>query len=352
MPNIPLERKTTSPDIHQVAELAGVSIATVSRVLNQTAKVRPATEAKVLKVIEQLGYRPNPLGQRLRKGRTEAVGMVFPTPQGQFADPFYLELLAGVGEGLNSVGLDLLVTTCPPGREELECYQRLVEQQRVDALLVARTRRQDPRITYLLKHDIPFVAHGRSRDAQTYPWLDVDGAHGFYQATQHLINLGHRRIALINAPMELNFAHHRLEGYQKALADASLEADPALLEEGNLTEEAGFRATERLLSLPWPPSAILCANDQMALGTLHALRERGLRAGQEVSVIGYDDIPMARFTDPPLSTLRQPIRSLGKRLVEMLLERLSGTKVEHLQELRLPELVLRSSVGPAVQQMV
>lgn len=344
-----MSARTPSSDIRQVAELAGVSIATVSRVLNQTAKVSPSTEARVLRAVQQLGYRPNPLGQRLRKGRTEAVGMVFPTLQGQFADPFFLELLSGVGEGLNSAGLDLLVTTCPAGSEELACYQRLVEEQRVDGLLVARTRRQDPRIAYLLKHKVPFVAHGRSEEATRYPWLDVDGAQGFYQAAKHLIALGHRRIALINAPLELNFAQHRFEGYQRALGEAGLETDPSLLEQGNLSEDAGFKATERLLALPRPPSAILCANDQMALGTLHALRAQGLRAGQQVSVMGYDDIPMARYTDPPLSTVRQPIRSAGKRLVELLIERLNGAKPERLQELWLPELVLRGSVGPVMQ---
>ncbi len=334
-------------DIRRVAAEAGVSIATVSRVLNNPDRVSPQTRARVLEISARLGYKPNPNGKRLRKGRAETIGLVIPSPQGRFADSFFLELLAGLGEGLSDAGLDLLVATCPPGTEELACYRRLVEGKRVEGLVVARTRRQDERIAYLLEQNIPFVAHGRSDLITTpYPYLDVDGQQGFYRATQHLLHLGHRDIAFIGAPHELNFAAHRLAGYRQAMTEARAPIRSEWLLEGDLSENSGYRLAQRLLESPGFPTAILCANDLMALGVLRALRERGLKGGQEVSVIGYDDIPQAQYTDPPLSTVHQPFRDTGRRLVEMLLARLGGVAVSQLQEVWVPELVLRGSDGP------
>ncbi|ADH62590.1 transcriptional regulator, LacI family [Allomeiothermus silvanus DSM 9946] len=344
---------SNSPDIRQVAALARVSIATVSRVFNNPSRVSPATREKVRAIAERVGYRPNPLGQRLRKGRTEAVGLVIQTPPGRSLEPFFLELMAGLGEGLGDAGLDLLVTTCHSPTQELTHYRRLVEGQRVDALVLARTRHSDERIKYLLQQDLPFVVQGRS-DAiqQPFPYLDIDGEEGFFVATRYLLELGHRRIALIAAPRDFNFALHRLRGYRKALEAAAVPAQAEWVLEGDLSEESGYRLALELLSLPQPPTALLCANDLMALGALHALRERGLRAGREVSVIGYDDISPAHYTDPPLTTLRQPFRAMGRRLVEMLLARMDGVPAQKLQEVWAPELVIRGSVGPCMETSI
>lgn len=344
---MPRDPTPSNADIRQVALEAGVSIATVSRVLNNPSRVSAATRERVLEAAARLGYRPNPLGQRLRKGRAETVGVVIPAPQGRFADSFFLELLAGLGEGLSEVGLDLLVTTSPPGPQELACYQRLVESRRVDGLVLARTRRLDERIAYLLRRKVPFVAHGRSDlIEEPFPYLDMDGEEGFYRATRHLLGLGHRDIAFIGAPHELNFAQHRLSGYRRALAEAGIPPRGEWVLEGDLSEESGHRLALALLGSSQPPTALLCANDLMAIGALRALRERGLKAGREVSVIGYDDIPLAHYTDPPLSTLHQPFHAMGRRLVEMLLARLGGTPAEELQEVWVPELILRGSDGP------
>lgn len=334
--------------LKDLAAHLGLSVTTVSRALAGYTDVAPATRRRVLEAAKALGYRPHPLAQRLRRGRTEAVGVVIPAPKGQFADPFFLELLTGLGEALGEVGLDLLVTACPPGPEELVCYHHLVEGRRVDALVVARTRVQDERILYLLEKGFPFVAHGRSQGvAEPFPFLDMDGTLGFYRATVHLLEQGHRRIAFIGAPPMFNFARHRLEGYLWAVREAGLEPPMGYLRQGDLTEEGGLRAAEALLDLPEPPTAILAATDRMAWGVLHALKKRGLRPGRDVSLIGYDDLPFSRYTDPPLSTLRQPFREEGRRLVELLLGRLEGQPVAELQEVWVPELVLRGTDGPA-----
>jgi LacI family transcriptional regulator len=335
------------PDIHRVASEAGVSIATVSRALHNPDRVNPDTRERVLEVARSLGYQPNHLGQRLRKGKAELVGVVLPTPAGQFGTPFFLELLAGLGEGFEQSGLELIVTSCPPGPAELKTYQRLVEGRRVDALIVPRTRRVDERILYLLDRDVPFVAHGRSQIDRVFPFLDMDAEHGFLEAGRELVRLGHTRIGLINAPMDLNLSHHRLAGYRLALEESGLPFDQGLIVSANLDEPGGHDAAERLLGLPVPPTAILCANDMTAFGVMHALAERGLRVGRDVSVIGYDDVPLARFSAPPLSTLRQPARAAGRRLAHMLLERLRGVPVEDLCEVWQPELILRKTHGTA-----
>lgn len=332
--------------LRELAAHLNLSITTVSRALAGYDDVSATTRQRVLKAAQELGYQPNPLGQRLRKGRTEAVGLVIPSRAGQFGDAFFLQLAASLGEGLREHGLDLLVTACPAGPDELECYRHLVEGKRVDAMVLARTRSHDPRILYLAEKRIPFVCHGRSETPVSFPYLDVDGEYGFHIATRHLAALGHRRIGIINAPEELNFAHHRVRGYARALSELGLPWDPSLVEHGDLTEESGYRAALRLLGAADPPTALVCANDLMAIGAMHAVREGGMRPGKDVSIIGYDDLPVARFTDPPLTTLRQPIDVGGRRLAELLIRHIAGTPAEELQEVHLPELVLRGSHGP------
>lgn len=332
--------------LRELARHLNLSITTVSRALAGYDDVSEATRARVREAAERLGYQPNPLGQRLRSGRTEAIGLVIPAAPGHMSDPFFLELAASLGDRLREHGLDLVLTSAAPGPQEMERYRYLVEGRRVDGVVVARTRRHDERIAYLAKKGVPFVCHGRSETPAVFPYIDVDGEHGFRIAAEHLIRLGHRRIGLVNSPEELNFTHHRVSGYRQALEAAGIPWDTSLIEYGDLTEESGYRAAKRLLSLEEPPTALLCANDWMAIGAMHAVREGGMWPGKDVSVVGYDDLPVARFTDPPLTTLRQPIRASGARLADMLVELMNGAKAEALQEVHLPELVVRGSSGP------
>lgn len=331
--------------LRELARHLNLSITTVSRALAGYDDVSDATRQRVREAAERLGYQPNPLGQRLRSGRTEAVGLVIPASNGHLGDPYFLELAASLGESLRDHGLDLLVTACRPGPEELEIYRHLVEGRRVDGMVVARTRRWDERIAYLAEKGVPFVCYGRSETPALFPYLDGDGEHGFRVATEHLLKCGHQRIGLINSPEYLNFTHHRQRGYVLALGEAGIAHDPSLIEHGDLTEESGYSAAKRLLQLNQPPTALLCANDWMAVGAIHAVRKGGMWPGKDISIIGYDDLPVARFTDPPLTTLRQPIRGSGQRLADMLIAHMGGTPAESLQEVHLPELIIRSSVG-------
>jgi LacI family transcriptional regulator len=287
------------------------------------------------------------VAQRLRIGRRGTIGIVVPAEQGTF-DQFFLAMLGAVGPLLSHAGLDLVMMGAPPGEAELHAYRTLVEHHRVEGILLARTRRNDERIRYLLDRGVPFVAHGRS-EASGFAFLDLDGEAAFAEATERLIGFGHRDIGLINAPEQYMFAVHRAAGWRRALAAAGLPEGP--LVQAEATEEHGFRMMNTLLARRRRPTAVLCATDRMAVGALHALASAGLRAGRDVSVIGYDDLPMASYTDPPLTTLEQPIPRMAERLVQMLLAMLDGAEPSQFNEVWRARLIVRRSDGPAPRIM-
>jgi len=328
-----------------IARNLGLSVTTVSRALGGFADVAASTRQRIELEAERIGYRPNQNARRLRSGRSEAVGVVLPAGAGQFDDPFFLRLLSAVGPALQAAGLDLLVATARPGTEEMRAYRHLVEGRRVDGMLLARTRRQDARIAYLLDKAMPFVAHGRSDQALPFAHVDIDGASACRAATERLIGLGHRRIGLINALETYMFAVHRQAGWHAALRDAGLPAGPVAHAEP--TEENGFRLMQAMLRDAASPTAVLCATDRLAVGALHAATDAGLRVGQDVSIIGYDNLPMATYTDPPLTTIEQPIERAGARMVAMLLALMGGAEPKDFAELWPARLIPRASDGPA-----
>ncbi len=329
-----------------IARNLGLSVTTVSRALGGFTDVAAATRARVEAEAERIGHRPNQAARRLRSGRSEAVGVVLPSGPGQFDDPFFLRLLSAIGPKLQAASLDLLVATARPGADEMRAYRHLVEGRRVDGILLARTRRKDDRIAYLLDQKMPFVAHGRSEEKRAFAHLDIDGEAACRAATARLIDLGHRRIGLINAADTYMFAVHRRAGWRAALRDAGLSPGPFASAEP--TEENGFRLVRTMLADAAPPSAVLCATDRLAVGALHAVSDAGLRAGRDVSIIGYDNLPMASYTDPPLTTIEQPIERAGARLVEMLLALMDGAEPKDFAELWQATLIPRASDGPAV----
>ena len=331
--------------LRAIAGQLGLSVTTVSRALGGFPEVSAATRARVLAEAARIGYRPNQIARRLRHGRSEAIGIVLPAEPGQFDDPFFLQLLAAVGPPLQGAGLDLLVMSARPGADELRAYRHLVEGRRVDGILLARTRRDDPRIRYLLDRGTPFVAHGRCDETRPYAFVDIDGMAACRAATQRLVEFGHRRIGLINATSHYTFAHHREQGWRAALAEAELPPGP--IRHAEPSEEAGFTLMRSLLAEQTPPTAVLCATDRLAIGALHAVSQAGLQAGRDISLIGYDDLPMARCTDPPLTTIEQSAARAGARMVEMLAALLDGADPAQLAEIWPARLIPRASDGPA-----
>jgi LacI family transcriptional regulator len=332
--------------LKDIAQRVGVSVTTVSRALGGYEDVAEETREKVLRAAEELGYYPSATARQLQKRRTDTIGFVIPTFGPRFSDPYFSELLAGIGNEAARHHFDLLVSTrSPDSPGEEEAYRRLVDGRRVDGVLAVRTRVEDPRLWYLIQRGFPFVAFGRSHADDDFPYLDVDGQKGMHDAIQHLIDLGHESIAYVSAPLDLTFATHRLAGYRQALEESGLVYDEELVAVGNLTEEDGYQAAHRLLSLPDPLTAISVANDLMALGAMRAVHECGLRVGQDVAITGFDDIPLAAHAHPPLTTVRQPIYDIGRRICRMLIQVIRGESLAEPHILLEPTLVIRESSG-------
>ena len=331
-----------SVTLRDVAARVGCSVTTVSRALNGHADVGAATRARIEGAARALGYTPNASAQRLITGRTRTCGMVMPLPSGHFGDPFLLELLIGIGEALAGSGLDLIVTAAAPGAAELEAYRRLVDGRRVDGLFVSRTRVADERIAFLMARRFPFVAHGRVPGPGRFDSLEVDNLAGARLAFAALHAAGHRRFAMLNAPRGLNFAREREAGFAAAARDAGLPP-PTVLEAADASEEEGERLAAVLLAIAPDVTGLFCANDRLALGAMRTLRHAGRCIGRDLGVVGYDNLPAARFAEPALTTIDQATRAAGRRLAELLVARLADGAAPPRMELWQPALTLRQS---------
>jgi LacI family transcriptional regulator len=327
-----------------IATRTGYSVTTVSRALAGYDDVSESTRQVIREAAQELGYYPNHTARQLQKQKTDTIGLILPSVGPRFADPYFSLILSGIGDGLAERGYDLLLSTCPPGPAELEAYRYMVEGRRVDGLLVIRTRREDERIAYLVEQGFPFVAFGRTDLDVDYPYIDEDGEAGTYELTSHLIGLGHRRIAYIAAPQDLTFGYFRHEGFRRALVEAGLTYEPELVRTADLTRRGGAAAAGELLGQMSRPTAIVAANDLIALGAMNVLQEFGLTAGLDVSIAGFDDIPPAEVVS--LTTLNQPIYEIGHELSQMLMTLIREEVLEERQVLLVPELIVRDSVGP------
>jgi LacI family transcriptional regulator len=308
--------------------------------------VAEATRQRVRQAAAEMGYAPDATARRLQKGRTDTIGFVIPTPGPRFSDPFFSELLTGIGNEAARHNFDLLVSTRPPDTaEEDAAYRRLVEGRMVDGLLVVRTRTQDRRIAYLSKTGFPFVAFGRSDLDVDFPYVDEDGFRGLELVTQHLIDLGHRRLGFISAPDGLMFCLSRRAGLAAVLERNGLSMEAGRSIVGDLTQRGGFRAMNDLLDLSLPPTAVIACNDLMALGAISAAQKRGLVVGRDVAITGFDDIPLAEHSHPTLTTVRQPIFDIGCQICEMLIRLIRGEELSERHVLLQPELVIRESSG-------
>jgi LacI family transcriptional regulator len=335
--------------LKDIAEKVGYSVTTVSRALSGYDDVAEETRLLIVQAAEEMGYHPNVVARRLQKQRTDTLGFVIPTPGPRFSDPFFSELLAGIGNEAAGHDFDLMVSTRPPDTpEEAQAYERLVRERRVDGLILTRTRINDARIAYLLAHEFPFAAFGRAQIDKPYAYVDVDGELGIFEVTQHLVELGHRDIALILSPPDLMFTVYRRAGFCRAIKASNLTLEREWEESADLTERGGYAVASRLLARTPRPTAIVACNDLMAFGAMRAAREQGLHVGQDLSVVGFDDIPLAEHAHPPLTTVRQPIYEIGQRVCHMLAQILTGASWvdEKFQVLFEPELVIRDSTGP------
>ncbi len=336
------------PTIKDVARQANVSIATVSYVLNNSGPVGEATRARVLAVVEELGYRPSIIARSLKGKHTHMLGFILSPFTRQPQDPFFNEFLLALADTAAGFDYHVAVTATADLASERATYEDMVKDRRVDGFIVADTRPDDERLAYLVAAGFPFVAFGRPANELDFPHVDVDGYTGVKQAVQHLIDLGHRRIGLIELSPALVCRAHRRQGYEAALQENGLPLRPELIAVGGLTEEDGYRAMEGLLDLARPPTAVMAGNDLMAVGAMNAIRDRGLTVPDDVALIGFDDIPLASYVRPTLSTLRQDFYDIGERLVRMLMALLHDEEIAGTHVILEPTLIIRESSGGAL----
>jgi LacI family transcriptional regulator len=330
--------------IREVAKYLNLSITTVSRALDGYSDVSEATRQRVMQAAHELGYLPNRAARQLRRNRTETIGFILPADASHFYDPFSAEFIAGLGVETSKQGFDLLVSTAASGTPgEQLAYERWIHGRKVDGIVLNRIRLKDWRVQYLSENKLPFVTLERSLDPYVYPSLEINGQHWFYSLIDHLADLGHHRIAFIGADPSLKIQADRFTGYQQGLAAHGLFFDPDLVIEGDLTSEGGYRAARILLTLPTPPSAIVCIDDQTAIGVLHAAHELGRSVGQDLAVAGFDGIEGFEHTQPPLTTVNQPVFDIARRLVQLLVQQITGKLLVEEQVQIEPELVIRQS---------
>jgi LacI family transcriptional regulator len=319
----------TSPDpsappstLIDVARAAGVSPSTVSRILNGTAKVADDKRQAVLAAIAQMNFAPNLLAQALKKGRSMTIGIVVQ----DIASPFFDETLRGVDDGLKGTGYaSVIVSGHWDAQEEAQRIGLLVGRK-VDGIILLSGRIGEEAILQFAAQR-PIVATGRGLSSRQAHGFRLDHENGAYLAVRHLIGLGHRRIAFITGPADNNDAAERLIGYTRALREAGIALDPALLAEGDLHEAGGVAAIDTLFAAGASFSAIFAANDLSAYGARLGLYRRGVRVPEDMSLVGFDDLPGSAYTTPPLTTVRQPLYEMGKIATGALLALINGEPV-------------------------
>lgn len=337
--------------LKDLAEHLGLSQTTVSRALNGYPEVNETTRLRVAETAARLGYRPNASALRLATGRSGAIGLVL-----RGADelgPHMSEFMGGMSGRMSAEEIDILLITVDTLQEEMAAYQRLAASQKVDAIVLQSPTLSDVRAELLLDLKIPFVLHGRTNIGRPVAWMDIDNTGAIERATGHLLDLGHRRIALLNGIKGRTFAEHREIGYLAALSARGVAFDPALMSNSVFTDEAAFRLAQAMLEMRPRPTAFLAGSMMTALGVFRAIRQAGLVMGRDVSVIAHDDVFAYLNADnmyPTMSTTRSSIRQAGMRVAELALQILAGKPAADVHELWPVELVLRESSGPAPKE--
>ncbi|OHV80220.1 substrate-binding domain-containing protein [Rhizobium sp. LCM 4573] len=334
--------------LKEFAKQLGLSPTTVSRALSGYPEVSEATRKRVAEEAVRLGYRPNINAVRLVTGRAGAIGMVM----GRSSEFHFAEFMTGMAERLGEDGVDILVSPLSDAGSDdvITLCNRLATSRRVDAIIVSSPMPDDERITMLHGLEMPFLVHGRSETSVPYAWLDIDNEGAIRRATSQLLDLGHRRIAMINGRPGLTFSLHRDKGYREALAERGIPFDPRLVVHGDFTDEVGFRFARAFLEQSPRPTAFVAGSMMTALGIYRAARSLDLVIGRDVSVIAHDDVfpyLTAENMVPSLSATRSSMRAAGARSAELVLQMLAGRPADEIHELWPVELILRESTAPA-----
>ncbi|HST83181.1 MAG TPA: LacI family DNA-binding transcriptional regulator [Kineosporiaceae bacterium] len=336
-------RPRRPPTLEEVATRAGVGRGTASRVINGSEQVSEVSRAAVLQAIDDLGYVPNRAARSLVTRLTDVVALVVSESEERFfGEPFFGQIVRGVSGALAGSQRQLLLTMAHRAhdRGRLDNY---LSRQHVDGVLLLSLHGDDPLPRQLEARGVPAVLGGRPSQPSPLHFVDADNVGGAGLAVAHLVSTGRRRIATIHGPQDMIAGLHRLAGYRSALTEAGLPFDPALVAEGDFSEQSGWRAAETLLRQAPDLDAVFAASDQMAVGAIAALTEHGRRVPADVSVVGFDDSPSSRFVTPRLTTVHQPVEAMGTAMVHLLSDVIADPTGPHEDVVLDTHLVVRDS---------
>jgi LacI family transcriptional regulator len=336
-----VESKDPVPTIREVAERAHVSPTTVSHVINKTRFVSKETRERVLLALEELGYKPNELARSLRSGKTFTLGLILPDN----SNPFFAEISRGIESSAFEADYSVILCNTEGNQEREEFYVDLLLKKQVDGLIFVAAGDRADSLYSLVKRKIPVIIVDRNVPGPEVDAVLVDNITGGWAAVRYLIELGHRRIACITGPSNVTPSSGRVIGYRKALTEANIPVDETLISQGNFRIESGEQIALELLQRADRPSAIFACNDLMAIGAMRAANRLELDIPGDVSIIGYDDIELARYVTPLLTTVFQPKSLMGQVAVKLLLDRMENIDRPKQVEVLQPELVIRESCG-------
>lgn len=328
-----------NPTIKDVANLAGVHPSTVSRVINDDSRISEKTKNKVLLIIKKLGYTPNAIARGLKIKRTYTLGMLIP----DITNPFFAEIARGVEDAANANGFNIILCNTDDKLKKERIYLEILKGKRVDGLILGTAHIKDKSILELEKKKFPYVLISRNIEKLNKNCIIVDDVEGGIMATEYLIKIGHRRIAHITGPLKTRSALNRLKGYKLALKKYEIEYGDELVGEGDFRIKGGYQAMKKFLKLSKPPTAIFAGNDLLALGAMQVIQKKNFHIPEDFSVVGFNDIKLASFVYPPLTTIRQPMLEMGALAVKTLLRIIEEGEFNQRKIVLKSKLIIRES---------
>lgn len=325
--------------IHEVAKKAGVSSTTVSHVINNTRYVSPALRERVAQAMAELNYKPNALARSLRLGQTHTLGLILPDS----ANPFFAEIGHAIEAAAFERGYSVILCNTENDQTKELLYTDVLENKQVDGMIFVATGSHQDALSSIVRKGLPVVVVDRDMGSLGLDAVTTNNYQGGWSATRHLIDLGHQVIGCITGPHDLTPSAERVNGYLNALKQANLNSREALLARGDFHAPSGFAATTQLLQQDPRPTALFVCNDMMAIGALQAAAKSGLRVPQDFAIVGFDDIELATYTIPPLTTISQPKQQIGQIAIQLILERISDPSLPPRHTVLDTELIIRES---------
>jgi LacI family repressor for deo operon, udp, cdd, tsx, nupC, and nupG len=324
--------------ISDVAKLANVSTATVSRVISNSATVKKETTDKVMKAINKLNYQPNVLARQLRRLETKTILVVVP----DISNTFFSKILRGIESIAIQNGYQVLLGDADNNVERESSYLNILRQRKADGMILL-TARMEQSLVVEISNEFPVVLACEYIEGSDIPTVSIDNISSARKATDYLISLGHKRIGFISGPLDVVLSRDRLKGFRQAMNQNEIPVDSYLIQEGDFSYESGFNLMNKYLALKNPPTAIFAANDEMAIGAIKASKAKGFSIPEDISVVGFDDIKFASIVEPSLTTIRQPTYEIGVKAMELLIGLINKDELQKEQYMLEDQLIIRES---------